>query len=77
MFFDVGAAWNNHTEFRPFGGSDETAGLVLNDAVAAYGFGARMNIFGFLIGRWDIARKTHLKRNLTPWSGFFSIGSEF
>jgi len=77
MFFDVGAAWNNHTEFRPFGGSDETTGLVLNDAVAAYGFGARMNIFGFLIARWDIARKTDLNRNLSPWSGFFSIGSEF
>lgn len=36
-----------------------------------------MNVFGFLIARWDLSRKTDLKSNLGPWKGRLSLGAEF
>jgi outer membrane protein assembly factor BamA len=77
LFFDTGVAWDDARAFKPIGGQADRKGFYLNDVKAAYGFGARMNAFGFLIARWDIARKTDLKDNLSPWVGRFSLGAEF
>jgi hypothetical protein len=36
-----------------------------------------MNVFGFLVARWDLSRRTDLKSNIGPWLGRFSLGAEF
>lgn len=77
MFFDAGAAWDEREHFRPIGGQEGRSGFYLNDIMASYGFGVRLNVFGFLIGRWDLARKTDLRRTEGPWVGRFSLGAEF
>ncbi len=77
MFFDVGAAWDDAEGFKPIGGQEGRSGFYLNDIQASYGFGMRMNVFGFLIARWDIARKTDIKSVRGPWLGRFALGAEF
>ncbi len=77
LFFDVGTAWTDTETFKPIGGLADRSGFYLNDLRASYGFGARMNLFGFLVARWDLAKKTDLQNGLGPWAGRFSLGAEF
>jgi hypothetical protein len=77
LFFDIGGAWDESVHFKPIGGREGRSGFYLNDLAASYGFGARMNVFGFLVARWDLSRRTDLKSNIGPWLGRFSLGAEF
>ena len=76
MFFDAGAAWDDASNFKPIGGQGRS-GFHLNDIQASYGFGVRMNVFGFLIARWDISRQTDIKSTIGPWRGRFALGAEY
>jgi Tol biopolymer transport system component len=77
LFLDAGTAWDDNQSFKPIGGDPDRDGFYLNDIKASYGFGVRMNVFGFLIARWDLARKTDLDTTLGPWVGRFALGAEY
>lgn len=77
LFMDAGAAWDDTRHFKPIGGDPARDGFYLSDIKASYGFGVRMNVFGFLIARWDLSRKTDLDTARGPWAGRFALGAEF
>jgi len=74
LFFDIGGAWHAD-QFRPFT-TDGPGVLRIEDAFAAYGFGARLNV-GFLILKYDLAQPTDLVSHTEKMRHYFSIGSEF
>jgi Tol biopolymer transport system component len=61
LFLDAGNAWN-----------DEWEGLI-----GSAGFGFRMNMFGFLVLRLDIGKKTDFKRITSNWFTQFFFGWDF
>lgn len=74
LFLDLGGAWNGE-RFRPLTARGQ--GLVrAEDAVAAYGFGARLNL-GFLIVKYDLAQPTDFVSHTEKARHYFSVGSEF
>lgn len=73
VFFDTGAAWDRHSRFRA---ASTDGGWHLEDLRASYGFAASLNV-GFAALRWDIARRTDLRRPIGPWYGSISFGGDF
>ena len=72
MFFDAGAAWNEHDHFKGGNGSGEDR---LQDIHSAFGFGTRANL-GFLILRFDTAWATDFASVNKP-RYYFSLGADF
>ncbi|GAB4371489.1 MAG: hypothetical protein Kow0042_14240 [Calditrichia bacterium] len=61
LFLDAGNAWNEDWE-----------GLL-----GSFGFGFRMNLFGFLVLRLDIGRTTDFKQITSDWFTQFFFGWDF
>lgn len=61
-FFDAGNAWNG----------DDFDGLV-----GSFGVGARLNLGGFLVLRWDVGRKTDFDSVSDDWFTQFFFGWDF
>ncbi len=62
LFFDAGNAWN---------GND------FNGLLGSFGFGARMNLGGFLVLRFDVGRTTDFKKVSDKWFTQFFFGWDF
>jgi WD40 repeat protein len=73
FFFDMGSAWNG----RDFTFFEEAPNgkTRLADVLAAYGFGARLNV-GYFIMRYDWAQLTDMHENL-GWIDFFTLSADF
>jgi len=69
FFFDSASAWSDG-RFRFWRDGH------LQDAVAAYGFGARLNL-GIVNLRYDLAQPTNLAHRLGTTRQFFTIGYDF
>ncbi|MBD3236898.1 MAG: BamA/TamA family outer membrane protein [Candidatus Eisenbacteria bacterium] len=76
LFFDAGAAWDDASDFRAFRSGKGEGRFRLEDIRAAAGFRASINL-GFLVLRWDLARRTDLSRWIGKAKGEVSIGWEF
>ena len=61
LFLDAGNAWNNKW----------------NGLIGSTGFGFRMNMFGFLVLRLDIGKKTDFKKFTSSWFTQFFFGWDF
>lgn len=61
LFLDAGNAWNEKW----------------NGLIGSAGFGFRMNMFGFLVFRLDIGKKTDFKRFTSSWFTQFFFGWDF
>ena len=72
IFWDMGAAWDEDSEFK---GGISTGSNRLNDIKAAFGYGARVNL-GFLLLKFDTAWRTDLYKTSKP-RYYFSLGAEF
>jgi outer membrane protein assembly factor BamA len=73
IFFDVGGAWYNDFEDFDFYNSDEGR---LEDAVAAYGWGFTMRLFGLDLN-WDFAKRYDFKEAEDGFRTSFWIGTRF
>ena len=73
IFFDVGGAWYNQLgqPFRFYNGDTKR----LQDAIASYGWGFTVNLFGLDLN-WDFARRFDLKQSGNFRSSFW-IGTRF
>lgn len=76
LFFDAGAAWDDASDFRAFRSGEGEGRFHLEDIKASAGFRAAINL-GFVILRWDLARRTDLSQWLGKAKGEVSIGWEF
>ena len=68
IFFDIGSSW--FPEFTDFDLYDDDR---LQDAVAAFGFGVTVNLFGLGLN-WDFARLTDLGNSAESYETSFWIG---
>jgi Tol biopolymer transport system component len=75
FFFDAGAAWDDNESFRAFD-NRKSGGFRLEDVVASYGFGTRVNL-GFFVLRYDLAQRTDLARNVGDARHHIAIGADF
>lgn len=75
LFFDVGGAWYDDDGFKPFTTEGDGA-FRLNDMVAGYGFGVRLNL-GLFILRYDLIQKTDLARSLGKSRSYITFGGDF
>jgi Tol biopolymer transport system component len=75
LFFDVGGAWYDDSEFQPVT-SEGSGPFRLKDTVAGYGFGVRMNL-GLFILRYDLTQKTDLSRSLGKSRSYITFGADF
>lgn len=73
FFFDVGGAWYSDFQDFKFWNSDENK---LQDAIAAYGWGMTIRLFGLDLN-WDFARRTDLKDQEKGFRTSFWIGTRF
>ena len=84
MYFNVGGASYNNQPFQPFSSSTrisrldgtEIDGLGLNDALASYGIGLTMNLFGIPF-HFDWSKLTDLSHTLPGWKFDFWMGYDF
>lgn len=86
MFFNVGGAAYNNESFSPFAFGGETRisridgslidGIGLGDAVASYGIGVTMNMFGIPF-HFDWAKLTDFATTLPGWKFDFWMGYDF
>jgi len=77
IFMDMGSAWEDNNKWQPFASNDAAGGLPkLNDVMAGYGFGARLNI-GFLLLRYDVAWATDFASTADKPVHYFTLGAEF
>jgi Tol biopolymer transport system component len=72
VFVDVGGAWYHNAQ--PFRFYDSDSG-TLRDAVAAYGFGLTVQLFGLDLN-WDFAKRWNLKESQGRQTSFW-IGARF
>lgn len=71
IFFDVGGAWfPEETDFTLYEDSR------LQDAIASYGFGFTVNLFGLPLN-WDFAKLTDLENSADSFETSFWIGIRF
>ena len=75
IFMDVGSAWDDDKAWRPFI-SDPDGWLRLNDLLAGFGFGARLNM-GFFLLKYDLAWSTDLATIGKKPVHYFTMGAEF
>jgi hypothetical protein len=84
MFFNVGGAAYNGQPFQPFSSDTrisrldgtEIDGWGLNDAMASYGIGLTMNLFGIPF-HFDWTKLTDLSHTLPGWKFDFWMGYDF
>lgn len=77
VFMDVGSAWYGDEKWKPL--DKDSIGLIrLNkdQAVAGFGFGARLNM-GFLLLKYDLAWKTDFAVTAKSPVHYFTLGAEF
>jgi outer membrane protein assembly factor BamA len=75
LFLDMGTAWDNDKAFKPFG--EGSVGIPkLNDLVAGYGIGLRMNM-GFFLLKYDLAWATDFATTQPRPVHYFTMGAEF
>jgi hypothetical protein len=67
-FFDAGVAWTRSEQPSFVNGGTR-------DWVSSAGFGARVNLFGFAIGEFNLARP--LNRPLAGWQFVFNLRPGF
>jgi outer membrane protein assembly factor BamA len=74
VFVDAASAWEETRKWRAVaaGGGE----LRLDDIVASYGAGARLNL-GYFVVRYDMAQRTNLSRNVGELRHQFAIGTDF
>jgi hypothetical protein len=65
-FFDAGVAWNSRDEAAFLGGDREL--------VKSFGFGARVNVFGFLVGEVDYVKPLDRPGKSWHWQFNFTAG---
>ncbi|RME20217.1 MAG: biopolymer transporter Tol, partial [Candidatus Zixiibacteriota bacterium] len=73
VFTDIGAAWFGDN-FK-FGTSQ--GGNRLQDVHTGFGVGARMNLFGFALLRYDLAWTTDFNTISHSPTSYFSLGADF
>lgn len=74
MFMDIGSAWENTENWKPF---DTSSGMPrLQDMKAGYGLGMRVNL-GFFLLRYDAAWQTDWVTSSHKPRHYFSMGAEF
>ncbi len=76
IFCDMGGAWDDPSEFRATTSNGNGHDHVLDDIKASFGFRTSVNL-GFIILRWDLARRSLLTRWDGPAKGEVSVGVEF
>jgi hypothetical protein len=74
VFTDIGAAWFGN-KFK--GGTTEGGVSRLQDIKAGFGFGMRINLFGFALLRYDVAWGTDLDQVSDRPTHYFSFGADF
>ena len=75
MFLDVGSAWDDDKSWKPFT-SGSSGFPKLNDMIAGYGFGLRLNM-GFFLLKYDLAWKTDFAMTEKHPMHYFTMGAEF
>ncbi|MCD6116340.1 PD40 domain-containing protein [bacterium] len=75
VFTDIGSAWYNDNVWKPFASVNGT-GFKLQDMMAGFGFGARVNL-GFFLLKYDIAWKTNFAVTSKFPVHYFTLGAEF
>ena len=74
LFTDVGAAWTGD-DFK--GGTSQDGDSRLHDIKTGFGFGMRMNLFGFMLLRYDLAWSTDFNSISDKPHYYFSFGADF
>jgi len=74
IFTDIGAAWYG-SRFK--GGSSDGGSGHLQDIKTGFGFGMRINLFGFALLRYDIAWATDWRDVSDKPTTYFSFGADF
>ncbi len=72
FFFDIGGAWFPEIDKFDFLDDDDR----LEDAIASYGFGISLRLFGMPLN-WDFAKRTDLKDSDGSFETSFWIGRRF
>jgi len=75
VFTDIGSAWYNDKSWKPFASVNGT-GFKLQDMMAGFGFGARMNL-GFFLLKYDVAWRTNFAVTDKDPIHYFTLGAEF
>lgn len=74
MFTDVGSAWfDGHFK----GATSQDGPTRLQDIHTGFGLGARLNVFGFLLLRYDLAWNTDFAKISNDPTSYFSFGADF
>lgn len=74
IFTDIGSAWYG-SNFK--GGTSEGGRKRLNDIKAGFGFGARVNLLGIVLLRYDLAWATDGYTVSAHPTSYFSLGADF
>ena len=74
VYTDIGAAWFGN-QFK--GGSSEGGDSHLQDIKTGFGFGMRINLFGFALLRYDVAWSTDWRDVSDRPTTYFSFGADF
>jgi outer membrane protein assembly factor BamA len=72
-FMDMGAAWFG----SDFKGGSSVGGDHLEDIKTGFGFGMRINLFGFALLRYDLAWSTDWRDVSDKPKSYFSFGADF
>ncbi|MBN2417582.1 PD40 domain-containing protein [bacterium] len=75
LFFDMGSAWDNDRDWKPFR-KDREGRVVMNDLAAGMGVGLRVNL-GFFLIKYDIAWRTDFADVGTHPVHYFTLGAEY
>ncbi len=75
IFLDMGSAWDNDRAWKPFTGATLSMPR-LNDLVAGYGIGLRMNL-GFFLIKYDMAWRTDFASTSNNAVHYLTLGAEF
>jgi len=74
VFVDMGAAWDG-SDFKL--GSSASGHSRFEDVKTGFGFGIRMNFFGFALLRYDLAWSTDFYQVSDEPTSYFSFGADF
>ena len=75
LFMDIGSAWSDDSQWRPFAASESVGLFRLDDMRAGFGIGARMNL-GFFLLKYDVAWPTNFEHTGKAVH-YFTMGAEF
>lgn len=74
IFYDMGAAWFG-SDFK--GGTSQGGHTRLHDIKTGFGFGMRINLFGWALLRYDLAWATDFFDVSDKPTSYFSFGADF